>query len=107
MQTNTYKIDKRNIPKEYKKAAFELMTKQYDDKWYLYCERCWITETLSTHHIIFKSERPKHKEINNIRNLFICCMGCHEYFHKHKLEARKDLVEERKLEELFWILNKY
>lgn len=71
---------------------------------YKYCEYCGINNSLrfETHHIVFASEMPKHKELHNKRNLILVCIQCHNNFHSGKThEKRIELVKERKLTELF------
>jgi len=54
----------------------------------------------STHHIVFRSEKPNHPEMNNPANLIFLCHNCHEGFHNDK-RSRNYLVKERGLQELF------
>jgi len=80
------------------------LDKKIEDKYgYLCCENCWTTNSLrfEHHHIIYRSEKPKHKELHNIKNILYLCIKCHNEFHKHKWKRNK-IVEERKLNELFW-----
>ena len=69
---------------------------------YDHCERCGISNSLKfeTHHIVFASEAPQHKELHNFKNLIYLCIGCHNELHKHKI-LRNEIVEERGLSELF------
>jgi hypothetical protein len=87
----------------------ELLKKQRDnnpDGYFNYCERCGKPKPfkLDEHHIIMKSEKPKHKELDNERNKILLCSdmdnGCHSWYHAKK-SRRNDLIDERKLEELF------
>jgi len=66
------------------------------------CEVCTIKAGVifDRHHIVFKSEMGRHKEINNPLNIIQVCRGCHLRFHAKK-SRRNDIVRERKLEELF------
>lgn len=68
----------------------------------LVCEKCNTNSSIqfSTHHIIFRSERPDHPELNNLKNLIHLCFDCHEGFHKEKV-SRNYLIKERNLPELF------
>lgn len=72
---------------------------------YLFCENCGIngngSAKFETHHIVFASEAPKHKELHNEKNLILVCIKCHNIFHGKKREERKELVKNRGLEELF------
>ena len=66
------------------------------------CERCNTTNSIqfSTHHIIYRSERPKHPALNTQENLIHLCFDCHEWFHKSKAN-RNPWITERKLYLLF------
>jgi len=85
------------------------VTKKYREAFlnkhgYKFCEYCNINQSLrfETHHIIFASEMPRHKELHNARNLIFVCIQCHNNFHSGKThEKRISLVQERNLTELF------
>jgi hypothetical protein len=71
---------------------------------YKYCENCGINQSLrfETHHIVFASEMPRHKELHNVKNLILVCIKCHNDFHSGKThEKRIELVKERGLVEIF------
>lgn len=92
----------------YKNRLFEnncklLDNKMLNDKWYLYCENCWVSNSLrfEHHHIIYRSEKPKHEHLHDINNIILLCIKCHNEFHKCKW-IRNDLVKKRKLNLLFW-----
>jgi len=72
------------------------------DNDYDYCEICGTSNSLrfETHHIVFASEAPNHKELHNFKNLIYLCIECHNELHKHKI-LRNDIVEERGLNDLF------
>ena len=95
--------------KEFIKTCKILCKKLINQKWYLYCEECGTTNSLKfeNHHLIYRSEKPKHEYLHDIRNILYLCIQCHNEFHKHKSKRNK-IVEERKLNELFWddVLNK-
>lgn len=72
---------------------------------FLSCERC--KKALSNdifvshvHHIVYRSEAPKHENIHNLLNFLLVCVKCHSWFHQKK-DRRDYLVKERKLWELF------
>ena len=65
-----------------------------------YCERCQKVCQPECHHIIFRSEAPKHKHLHFPANLFLCCNSCHRWFHERK-ENRIDIVKERNLKLFF------
>jgi hypothetical protein len=72
-----------------------------EKKGYLHCERCGQSNTkFDTHHIIYRSEKPNHEHLHNVKNLIILCVPCHNYFHKSK-KTRVELVKERALNEMF------
>lgn len=66
------------------------------------CELCSVTnrEFYDVHHIVFKSEMPKHRNLNNVKNLIYVCRKCHDKLHDKK-GNRKRLVEDRELDKLF------
>lgn len=79
-----------------------------EENGYLFCELCGRSGQIKydVHHIIYKSEAPGHKNLNDHRNLivlgkYICggC-GCHDRLHEKK-ELRSGLIESRCLYELF------
>lgn len=92
----------------YKASTTQIIDNQMNDYGFLFCQYCKRADkTLSPpHHIIFKSERPKHPELHNIRNLILLCYECHDKFHGKikgftKHEMRRKLIEIRELTELF------
>lgn len=81
----------------------KLLKKQIkEEKGYLCCEYCGTSKSLKfeTHHLIFRSEKPLHEFLHDIRNLLYVCINCHNNFHKIK-GLRNKLVEKRKLYLLF------
>ena len=88
--------------REYIKVR-KAIRKEKDEKYgYWFCDKCEINETYhcSMHHIVYRSEKPKHEHLHNERNLIDLCMRCHNYFHEKK-DRRNYLIEERNLTELF------
>lgn len=71
---------------------------------YLFCENCGVningTMRFEVHHIVFRSEKPNHKNLHNQKNLVLLCIKCHNLFHKKK-SIRNELFIERGLSELF------
>jgi len=55
---------------------------------------------LQTHHIIYRSEKPKHEHLHSIKNLIKVCLQGHAWFHEKK-SNRNQIVRDRKLNELF------
>ena len=86
----------------YKKNREKLIQQQLDVQGYNFCQYCLTSSSFkfSVHHIIFRSEMPKHKEIHNPKNLIIVCQKCHDNFHRVK-SLRSELVEKRGLKKLF------
>lgn len=68
------------------------------------CERCGDVNTLSVHHIVYRSEAPRHENLHNPRNLIKLCNECHAWFHQQK-DRRKELVIHRMLWDLFPLLH--
>jgi len=65
------------------------------------CEFCHFTkQDLEEHHIVYRSEQPHHKELNNPLNLITICRRCHEKLHGKKY-LRNELIEQRGLNKLF------
>jgi len=86
------------------KAMNEYVEKMFNQYGHLYCEKCLQSNVHidMPHHIIFKSEKPRHKELHNKRNLILLCRDCHNYMHQHKHnEFRIKLIKERNLKDLF------
>ena len=69
---------------------------------FLFCDRCETNNSYQweMHHLIYKSEKPKHKYLHNERNLIDLCMKCHNWFHQKK-DRRNYLIKERNLIALF------
>ncbi len=84
-----------------------LKEKQKEIYGYNFCEVCGITCYPDEHHIIFKSEKPRHPEMENPMNKILVCRDCHNKFHAKK-SNRNEIVEMRKLNTLFGndVLNK-
>lgn len=104
-KTRQIKIKKRELSlfeKEFNKTKNEIKERLISENGALICEKCGTRNSIqfSTHHIIFRSELPKHNELNNKKNLIHLCYDCHELFHKKK-NSRNYLIKERNLTELF------
>lgn len=89
--------------REFTCIKHELQRNMIDKKGYIYCEHCGVTNSLKfeNHHLIFRSEKPKHDNLHNIRNIIHLCIVCHNNFHKDKHKMREKYIEERNLIELF------
>jgi hypothetical protein len=86
----------------HKKACSDYRKLFLKEHSYLYCEKCGRSDALryETHHIVYASEAPKHKELHNKKNLILTCIGCHNKLHAKKSE-RNNLVRKRNLNKLF------
>jgi hypothetical protein len=95
--------------KIYLKNRKELFDNMIEERGYIYCEDCNTSNAFKfhTHHIIFRSEKPLHKDMHNKLNLINLCNICHDRYHDDK-GFRNKLVEERGLNKLFGsdVLNK-
>ena len=93
----------------YSENRQKLIDQQLDQRGHIYCERCETSQSFKfhCHHLVFRSEKPKHHAIHIVENLMIVCDKCHEIFHADK-SVRNDIVEQRRLNEVFGndILNK-
>lgn len=63
------------------------------------CEICGNFAS-DIHHIIYRSEAPRHPFLHHPVNLIALCRKHHEFFHKKK-SNRGYLVKERKLDVIF------
>lgn len=95
---------KRISPKRKKELAEYTKTMKEMEK-ITYCENCKRYNGLtwggiSHHHIVYRSEAPKHENLHNRKNVIKLCNRCHTDYHKEK-DSRKHLVIDRKLWELF------
>lgn len=74
------------------------------------CERCGRDgryATIEVHHIVYRSEKPRHEHLHSFENLMCLCLTCHEWIHENK-GRRDQIVAERKLNLIFGddVLNK-
>lgn len=76
-----------------------------DEGYFNYCEICKKNKNsvlrLDEHHIVYKSEKPKHHEMENKRNKLILCDKCHTNLHDCPKYYRNVWIVERNLTELF------
>lgn len=89
--------------KEFQKNCKEMDLEMIQKHWYRFCEHCWINNSLrwEHHHIVFRSEKPRHEFLHDKRNIINLCIQCHNDFHKDKWK-RNHLVYNRGLHLLFW-----
>ena len=87
---------------EYSTNRQQLIDNMNNEQGFISCQYCNVSNAFQfhCHHIIFKSEKPKHEFINHPVNLIILCSNCHEDFHNDK-SIRNDIVEARRLDEIF------
>lgn len=81
----------------------ELITKAHlQKKWFITCGLCYCSGLQHhLHHIIYRSEAPKHKNLHNPKNLVYLCSHCHQEIHSYKKDYRAFRIVQRKLRELF------
>ena len=90
----------------YRNNGNEILQSMIDDRGYIYCESCNVSNAIGyeRHHIIWRSEKPGHKNLHDKENLMILCKDfkgcCHDKWHEDK-GLRNKIVEERKLDKLF------
>jgi len=67
----------------------------------LWCEKCGNPSLrLEAHHIIYRSEKPKHEHLHSKQNILLLCVPCHNWYHKSK-SHRNQIVIDRGLNLLF------
>ena len=87
--------------KEFWRNRDIIITRMLEEKGYVYCEHCGRSDgQYEGHHVIYRSEKPFHEQLHQVPNIIILCKKCHSKFHDDK-SVRNDIVEERKLYELF------
>ena len=93
---------KAKPPPKYYKTRDRLRRDKMFTFGYWFCDKCKTNNQYhaSMHHIVYKSEKPKHRHLHSSRNLIDCCEKCHLWFHEKK-DRRNYLIEQRKLTELF------
>lgn len=91
----------------YSKNRSELIDEMEMDYGYIFCQWCKRSNAFGfdVHHIVFRSEKPRHPMLHNKANLIIVCRDCHKDFHSNK-NLRESLMLERGLNEMFNINNK-
>jgi len=92
----------KEFDSEYEKNRKALIKEIFDKNGKIICERCYTDKSImfSTHHIMFRSEYPRHPMLHSRDNLIHLCYDCHEYYHDKK-SNRDSLVKERGLIEKF------
>lgn len=94
-------------PQKLVKNRKELVEEMIDKYGYIFCQKCGFRDcgrNFEVHHIIFRSEAPKHPRLHDKINLIIVSDFCHKEawnsYHKKK-DERNNLIKERKLNEVF------
>ena len=87
---------------EFEKNRKKLIENIINERGYIYCQFCGRSDAYryDPHHIIFRSELGKSKDIHNLRNLICLCENCHIKFHTTK-RMREPLIKERDLNTLY------
>lgn len=95
--------------KKFKKNKKGIKQKMIDDYGFIFCQNCNTSNSMAFegHHIVFRSEKPNHRNLHHKKNILIVCIQCHNDFHKEK-GMRNEIVVERGLAKLFGndVLNK-
>lgn len=91
-----------NTTRKHLKACKDYRSKRFNEIGYNKCELCNRSDSFkyATHHIVYASEKPRHPELHNERNLIFLCDKCEEWLHGSK-KRREKLVYLRDLERLF------
>lgn len=92
----------------YNKERQKLIDTHLETYGYLFCHRCKKNSCgfkFEIHHIIYRSEAPKHENLHNTKNLIILGTDCHKWYHESK-SRRDHLVKSRGLNKLFTFLPK-
>lgn len=89
--------------RDFLKVSKQIKSELLDAQGFLFCELCKTSNSLKweVHHIVFRSECPKHPNLHDRKNLILLCIKCHNKLHKRKGD-RAELVEQRGLRELFF-----
>lgn len=94
--------------RKFRKNCKEMDDEMINEYGYIFCEWCrQTTSRIEHHHIIFRSEKPKHPNLHDKENIITLCVPCHNKFHSKK-GTRNELVEKRGLNKIFGndVLNK-
>lgn len=91
-----------NQKKQLAKTCEEIKNEIIGFNWYLHCEHCWRSNPMDFHfhHLVYRSEAPKHRNLHDKLNIILLCVDCHCLFHTKK-STRDDIVIDRELWTLF------
>lgn len=79
----------------------QFIQQRLEDKDYICCEVCGTSRGgFDVHHIMYRSEFPKHPLLHNPINLILVCRYCHDNLHAKK-SNRDNIVAERNLTKHF------
>lgn len=89
---------KKGGDRGYSKLRKETVNAMIKECGHVYCQNCGTSQSLrwEMHHIIFRSEAPRHKNIHHKNNSLFCCIQCHNNFHSKK-SLRNKIVTDREL----------
>ncbi len=86
---------------ELKKTTQELIEEMEEKYGYSICYKCRTPNpSFQFHHVVYRSEMPKHENLHHPKNLICVCVKCHNWFHNKK-DRRDYIIKRRKLWELF------
>lgn len=95
------------LPNNGNRNTGAVQCKEYKEKFidindHVFCERCKAFDSprFEVHHLVFRSEAPRHKNLHNEDNLVLLCIECHNKMHKDK-ESREELYKFQKTKLLF------
>mgnify|MGYP003434079420 FL=1 len=84
-----------------KKSRATIFNEHQEKRGYVICWYCGCSGFyFQLHHIIYRSEQPKHKNLHNVKNLIFLCEQCHKDIHQKHQEHRAHRIIERRL----WLL---
>lgn len=89
--------------RKFQKVCKEMDREMIEKYSYKFCEFCLVNNSMrwEHHHIVYRSEKPRHEHIHDRSNIIHLCILCHNDFHRNKWK-RNSIVMERKLNLLFW-----
>ena len=87
--------------KVFQRNRNEILNTMLETVGYTYCEKCSKSGVkLEGHHIIYRTDKPKHEHLHDKINILMVCVPCHNLFHTTK-GLRNELVLARGLHILF------
>lgn len=94
---------------ELKQTASELKESMLNSKGFLFCQRCYKSNAFKfdIHHIVYRSEAPKHSNLHHPNNLIHVCKTCHDWFHSNKNNREDEVIKRQLWEQFPVILRKY